>query len=560
MTFFQELEENLDEIHSQKELTLLRKKLAQKHQLKQVPSTIQILCNLKEKSVAKFRELIVTKPTRTISGVAPVAIMTIPFNCPTQAKCTFCPGGPDSYYGDTPKSYPGGSPAHKRAERNKYDPYLQVFNRLEHYVLLNQDCSKIELIIMGGTFPTYPHRYRYEFITAALKAMNDFSDLFFTPEFNFTKFKEFFELPANVFDEARTKRVQEKALKLKKASTLEAEQKRNETSNIRCVTFCIETRADCAKEVHTNDILKLGATRVEVGVQSLYDDVLEKVERGNDNAANIEASQLLRDAFLKIGYHMMLGLPKSSAERDISMHKELFSNPDYKPDALKVYPCMVFKGTKLYDQWKRGEFKPIDAKEARDRIIKIKPYFPEYCRVMRIQRDIPTYMVDAGVERTNLRQEIHDEMRKKGIVCKCIRCREPKNKEVDWSSVKLKRLNYDASNGKEVFLSFNDTKNNLLLAFLRLRLPYKPYRPEITSNTTGIREIHVYGNAVPIGKESKDVQHKGLGKQLMEEAEKIAVEDFDAKKMAIISGIGVREYFRKKFKYSLEGPYMCKKL
>tara|TARA_Y100000310_G_scaffold344346_2_gene456607 strand:- start:9714 stop:11396 length:1683 start_codon:yes stop_codon:yes gene_type:complete len=560
MSFYVELEKRLKDIKTREELMKVRKELSKKFKLPHMPTIIQMLCHLKEDQVAKFKRLMVTKPTRTISGVAPLATMTMPFNCPVQAKCTFCPGGPGSVYGDTPKSYPGGSPAHKRAERNKYDPYLQVFNRLEHYCLLNQDCSKIELIIMGGTFTTYPLRYRHEFITLTLKAMNDFSDWFFTPEFDIKKFKEFFELPTDLLDDNRTKRIHEKLLKLRGESNLEVEQKRNEIAHIRCVTFCIETRADCAKEVHTNDMLKLGATRVEVGVQSLYDDVLQKVERGNDNADNIQASQLLRDAFLKIGYHMMIGLPGSSAERDIAMHKELFSNPAYKPDALKVYPCMVFKGTKLFDQWKKGEFTPIDALEARNRIVAIKPFFPEYCRVMRIQRDIPSSMVEAGVEKTNLRQEIHNELIKKGIKCKCIRCREPKNREVDWSAVRLKRFNFEASNGQEVFLSFEDTKNDLLLAFTRLRLPYQPYRKEITPNTAGIREIHVYGAAVEIGKESSKVQHKGLGLQLMEEAEKIAVEELDAKKMCIIAGIGVREYFKQQLHYKQDGPYVSKKL
>ena len=559
--FYQELVQELEKVKKPKEFVQLRTKLARKYKLPKVPTIIEILCNLTKEQIEQFKEFMVTKPTRTISGVAPLAIMTKPFDCPVQAKCTFCPGGPGSVYGDTPKSYPGGSPAHKRGERNFYDAYLQVFNRLEHYVLLNQDCSKTELIIMGGTFTTYPKAYRHEFITYALKAMNDFSDMFFTPEFDLEKFKAFFELPSEVFDDARTQRIHEKLLPLKGSTTLEAEQKRNETSNIRCVTFCIETRADCSLPVHIDDMLQLGATRAEVGTQSVYDDVLEKVERGNDNAANIKATQLLRDSFLKVGYHMMLGLPGSSRERDINMFEEIFVNPAYKPDALKVYPCMVFKGTKLFDQYQQGKFKPINAKEAVERIVAIKKFFPEYCRVMRIQRDIPTYMVDAGVERTNVRQEVHTKLQELGLKCRCIRCREPKQQSIDWDTVKLQRLNFEAAQGQEVFLSFNDTKNDLLLGFLRLRNPYQPYRKEITANTVGVREIHVYGTAVKVGEQVPDmIQHKGLGTQLMEAAEKIAIEEFDAKKMCVISGIGVREYFRKKFGYTREGPYMAKKL
>jgi elongator complex protein 3 len=265
-------------------------------------------------------QALLTKPTRTMSGVAPVAIMTKPFRCPEQAQCTFCPGGPGSVYGDTPKSYPGGSPAHLRAMRNNYDSYLQVFNRLEHYALLGQDFSKVELIIMGGTFISYPKAYRDEFITHALKGMNDFADLFFKNGIlQWEKFLAFFELPGDVKSEERLKKVQKKILKLKDETTLEEEQVRNETNAVRCVVFCIETRSDCSRKVHIDDILRLGATRVELGVQSLSDEVLKRVKRGNTNEDNIVATQLLHDSFMKVGYHRMVGLPGSSRQMDQKM-------------------------------------------------------------------------------------------------------------------------------------------------------------------------------------------------------------------------------------------------
>jgi len=489
--------------------------------------------------------------------------MTKPFRCPEQAKCTFCPGGPGSAYGDTPKSYPGGSPAHLRAMRNDYDSYLQVFNRLEHYALLGQDFSKVELIIMGGTFISYPKSYRDEFVTYALKGMNDFSEMFFEDgRFLREKFLEFFGLPDDVKSEERMMNVKKKILLMKGTSTLEKEQLRNETGNVRCVVFCVETRSDCSKKVHIDEMLKLGATRVELGVQTIYDDVLEKVKRGNDNNENIIASQLLRDSFLKIGYHMMVGLPGSTREMDVGMFERLFSDDAYKPDSLKIYPCMVFKGTELYDDWKNGGFVPVNAEEAAERIVEMKRHIPNYCRVMRIQRDIPTYMVDAGVERTNLRQYVHEIMKKKGIKCRCIRCREPKNKIVDWEDAKMIRTDYDASNGKEIFLSLEDVKQDILLGFARLRIPYKPFRPEITEKSAGIREIHVYGNAVSVGKiaEKEDVQHHGVGTRLMEEAERIANEEFDKKKMVVISGIGVKEWFVNKLGYKKDGVYVSKVL
>lgn len=505
----------------------------------------------------------ITKPTRTISGVAPVAIMTKPFRCPEQAQCTFCPGGPGSVYGDTPKSYPGGSPAHLRAMRNGYDSYLQVFNRLEHYALLQQDFSKVELILMGGTFLSYPRMYRDEFVTFALKAMNDFSEMLFVKgELQWEKFLAFFELPGEVKDEERMKRVQQKILNLKGAGNITGEQKRNEEAAVRCVVMCIETRSDCSRKVHIDEVLRLGGTRVELGVQSLYDDVLLRVKRGNTNEDNMVATQMLRDSLLKVGYHMMVGLPGSTHERDVKMFETLFGDPAYCPDALKIYPCLVFKGTALYEEWQRGEFIPLTAGEAAERIVEMKRFIPPYCRVMRVQRDIPTFMVDAGVERTNLRQYVQELMKKKGITCRCIRCREPKQREIRWDKVKLRRMEYGASGGEEIFLSMEDVKQDLLLGFVRMRIPWQPYRPEITRESAGIREIHVYGQAVSVGKEATDeqIQHRGMGRRLMEEAEKIVAEEFDRKKMVVMAGIGAKEWFMKKLGYQKDGVYMSKHL
>ena len=259
---------------------------------------------------------------------------------------------------------------------------------------------------------------------------------------------------------------------------------------------------------------------------------------------------------------MMLGLPGSTAASDQKMFQELFENQSYRPDALKIYPCLVFKGTKLYEQWKKGEFQPIDAREAAERIVACKKYIQPYCRIMRIQRDIPTFMVEAGVEKTNLRQEVFELMKKKKVICHCIRCREPKNIQVDWNKVKLNRMQYEASNSQEIFLSYDDEKNDKILGFVRLRIPYQPFRKEITKDAAGIREIHVYGAAVKVGEKTdpKKVQHHNIGMQLMQEAERIAAEEFDRKKMIVIAGIGAREYFRKKLHYKQDGPYVSKKI
>ncbi|MDD5132942.1 MAG: tRNA uridine(34) 5-carboxymethylaminomethyl modification radical SAM/GNAT enzyme Elp3 [Candidatus Nanoarchaeia archaeon] len=542
-----------------KALIEIKRKLAKKYSLNKLPSNIEILNYLTEKP-----KDIITKPTRTISGVAPIAVMTKPFECPHVKSgvgpCIMCPGGPKSFFGDIPQSYTGKEPATMRAVRNKFDPYLQVFNRLEQYVLLNQNFDKVEIIIMGGTFPSYPEKYQKEFVYYIFKALNDFSKMFFVKDkFDFVKFKKFFELPGNVHDIKRAKKVQVKVLKLKGKSSLEKEQLKNETAKVRCVALCIETRPDYCKEENINLMLKLGCTRVELGLQSIYNDVLDKINRGHKIEDTIRATQLLKDSFLKVTYHIMPGLPESDKKRDIKMFKELFSNEDFKPDMLKIYPCMVLKGTKLYNLWKAGKFKAITTEQAAEEICELKRIVPKWVRISRIQRDISIYATESGVGITNLRQYVNDMCIKKRINCKCIRCKEPRDKEIDWNNVKLLRQDYEASNGKEIFLSFEDVKNDILLGFCRLRIPYKPFRKEITKDSAGIRELHVYGEAVEIGK-SGEIQHKGLGKQLMLEAERIAKKEFNIKKLFVISGIGVRKYYKNKLGYKKEGPYMVKEL
>jgi len=554
--YMQELiKEIIEKKLSLAEALKLRRKLARKYKPKTFPSIIQILTYAKEEQISKLKHLI-TKPTRTISGVSVIAIMTKPMKC-LHGKCTPCPGGIKSEFGTVPQSYTGKEPATMRAIRNRYDSYLQVFNRLQQYVLMDRVPDKIELIIMGGTFPSTEKKYQEEFIKYAFKAMNDFGKMFYkNDKIQFEKFKKFFELPGNINDKEREEKIVKKILKLKEKCKLEEEQEKNEKSKLRCVALCLETRPDYSYEKEINEMLKLGTTRVEVGVQSTYNDVLGKIERGHSVEDSIKATQLLKDSFLKVGYQTMPGLPGSNPKKDTKMFQELFSKQEFMPDALKIYPCMVLKGTKLYKEWKENKYKPLTREEASNIIIKSKKYIPKFCRVMRIQRDIPTKVTEAGVNITNLRQKIHEIMKDK---CNCIRCREPRGRKISFKDVKLLRCDYKASNEKEVFLSFEDTKNDILIGFCRLRKPYKPFRKEITKDSVGIRELHVYGEAISIGQKGKGTQHKGFGKKLMQEAEKIAKEELKAKKILIISGIGVKEYY-KKFGYKKDGIYMSKKL
>ncbi|MBI2672109.1 tRNA uridine(34) 5-carboxymethylaminomethyl modification radical SAM/GNAT enzyme Elp3 [Candidatus Woesearchaeota archaeon] len=551
----EEAREKLKTIKTQKELEVFRFDLAKKYKLKKSLSNIELLSHLKNQDF----KILLTKPVRTISGVTPISVMSKPANCPSQAQCTYCPGGINSVFGNTPKSYPGNSPGIIRAVRNDYDPYLQVFNRLEHYVLLNQDITKVEFIIMGSTFLFFNKEYKEDFIKYCLKALNDFSEMFVKEnKIDFEKFIDFFELPSDFKNKDRIERIKNKLLKIKGDTTLEKEQLRNENIYSRCIAMCLETRPDYSYENHINEMLNYGTTRVELGIQSLSDEILKKVKRGHSVSDSIKATQLLKDSFLKVTYHNMPGLPGSTKENDINEIKELFSNPDYKPDSLKIYPCLVFKGTELYSEWKDKKFKEMTTEDAVEVITEAKRYIPEYSRIMRINRDIPTFMSEAGVRKTNLRQYIDKRLKEKNITCRCIRCREPKLKEISWKDVKLKELKYESSKGDEIFISYEDIKNDILLGFARLRIPFKPFRKEITNNSAGIRELHVYGEAVKIGEESEKIQHKGLGLNLMKKAEEIAKDEYNIKKLLVIAGIGVKEYYINKLSYKKDGCYVSK--
>src|SRR3989338_3481818 len=557
MTFYQEL---FAELHqkplNELALTKLKRNLALKHHLKVIPSNVDVLLHAPINEVPDLKKKLLTKPVRTISGVSPVAIMTAPSNCP-HGKCTFCPGGLNSPWGDVPQSYTGHEPATMRGIRNNYNSYLQVMNRLEQYVILGHSFDKIELIVMGGTFPATDRNYQEEFVRGAFQAMNDFSELFFdNGTFDVVKFKEFFELPGNVHDNDRVKRIQEKwnALKQRHSSTLEEEQKQNETAQIRCVALCIETKPDWGFLLQGNEMLRQGCTRVELGIESVYDDVLTHTHRGHTAEDSQKSIQVLRDLGFKINFHYMPGLPLTDRERDIAGMKQLFSDSGYKPDMIKFYPCMVAPGTALYYQWKQGLFTPISTLEAAERLVEIKKIVPEYCRIQRIQRDVPTKYWEAGVDQTNLRQYIHERYT---FTCRCIRCREPKGKNVNWDHVTIKVQEFEASGGTEFFIAAEDPTQDILIGFCRLRFPSQQLRPEITSTSALIRELHVYGTATAIGDEGL-VQHRGWGKLLMEKAEETARQN-GKNKMVVISGVGVREYYRK-LGYEKEGPYMVKEI
>jgi elongator complex protein 3 len=575
-TFFTEIIETIKQKSEQQrmsktDISKLKLKLCAKHKIKQPPTDIEIMLNADEKDMPVLKKSLLTKPTRSISGVAVVAIMCKPHKCP-HGRCTVCPGGPKSHFGDVPQSYTGKEPATMRALRHNFDPYLQVFNRLEQYIVAGHIPDKVELIIMGGTFPSTDKGYQKNFVKYALKAMNDFSDMFFqaTPnnqELKIKEFKDFFELPGGVGSKKRIDSIQKKLNKIKNnpKSSLNQEQKRNETAKIKCVGITVETRPDYGRLKQGNFALTLGATRVELGIESVFDDVLKKIKRGHDVEEIIRSVQELKDIGFKLNFHYMLGLPGSSPWRDLEGLKKLFNDPDFRPDMLKIYPCMVLKGTEVYKQWKKGKYTPLTTDQAAKIICEFKRFVPKYTRIMRIQRDIPTYQTEAGVDRTNLRQYVDQLCKKQHVKCHCIRCREV-GRAKKLGKVSITTTKYSASKGTEFFIAAEDTKNDVIVGFARLRFPSQQLRKEITKDSALIRELHVYGETAAIGEKTKKAdnrkttksQHRGYGAQLLKKAEQIAKKN-KKNKIIIISGVGVREYYRK-LGYKKEGPYMVKSI
>ncbi len=536
----------------------LKKDISRKYKLERWPSNIEILNELSADERKQYAKYLITKPSRTLSGVIPIAVMAAPFGCP-HGKCIFCCGGPGSVFGDVPQSYTGNEPSTMRAIRAHYDPYLIVFNRLEQYVVIGRIPQKCDVIIQGGTFPSMPKDYQYEFVTSIFKALNDFSALFLKDgELDFAAFKTFFELPGDVHNDARAELVRKKILALKGKLVLEEEQKRNETASMRCIGLTIETKPDWGFVEHGNELLQLGCTRIEIGIQSTFQDVIEKLNRGHTVEETIRSMRELKDLGFKMNAHMMLGLPGSTPEKDLASLQELFDNPDFRPDMIKIYPCLVMKGTPLFELWKQGKYKEMSAETAADIIAEAKRFIPPYVRIMRVQRDIPSTVIDAGPIRTNLRQEVEKICQKRNIKCRCIRCRESgRNGTIE--KITLTVREYDASRGKEFFIALEDTKNDILVGYCRLRFPGQSLRAEITEKTAIVRELHVYSDALQLGERSeKSLQHRGFGKQLMEKAEAIAKEH-GKEKVVVISGVGVRGYYYK-LGFTRDGPYMGKKL
>lgn len=467
-----------------------------------------------------LEKLLITKKIRTLSGVAIVAVLTKPYPCP--GKCIYCPDE-----SAMPKSYLSNEPAVMRAILTQFHPYQQTHARLKALQLNGHLTDKIELIVMGGTFSYFPLRYQNWFVKECFRAANDF--------------------PKN-------------KLKNTNQSNLEKEKSRNEKTTNRIVGLTLETRPDYIDQKEIIKFRKLGATRVEIGVQHISDKILQLNKRGHLIKETEEATKLLKDAGFKINYHLMPGMPGSSPRQDFEMFQTIFSNQRFQPDMIKIYPCVVTKNAPTYKMWKNKKYSPLTNNQAQKLLIKIKSILPEYVRVNRLIRDIPEESIEAGPNISNLRQMLKQQ----GVKCNCIRCREIRGTYDLKDKIVLDRIDYPASNGQEIFLQYISPDRKKLYALLRLRILNKKtsqnHYIKPLKNSALIREIHTYGKLAEINKSNRQSpQHIGLGKKLMKEAEKIAKKEYGVDKMAVISGVGVRDYYRK-LGYRLKSEYMIKSI
>ncbi|MFA5163710.1 MAG: tRNA uridine(34) 5-carboxymethylaminomethyl modification radical SAM/GNAT enzyme Elp3 [Patescibacteria group bacterium] len=482
------------------------------------------LLSLGRRRDERLERLLRKRTIRTLSGIAPVAVLTKVYPCP--GRCAYCPNEKD-----VPVSYLANEPAVMRAIRCQYDPYKQVTMRL--YALENNghEPTKIEIIVIGGTWSYLPERYKFWYILNCFRAANDYPNNKNNPKLKSLKAPFGQNLALS---------------ELKKRLLIE--QKKNEKAVYKIIGLTLETRPDYINDKELKEMRILGCTRVEMGVQAIDDRILRLNQRGHGVAEIIAATKLLKSYGFKITYHIMPALPGSTPAKDLKMFKELFSSESYQPDQIKFYPTIVTAGTLLYRWYRQGKYKPYTDKQLQGLIVRCKESVPEYVRIIRLIRDIPGESIIAGNLITNLRQVMKD----KGVKCNCIRCREAKDSKFSKTDFFIKVNSYKASGGQEYFISAVSRDGRILYGFCRLRLDASSrVAPAL------IRELHVYGELVSVGAKKK-TQHSGLGKELMKNAEAI-VKQNKIKKMAVISGVGVRDYYRK-LGYKLKDSYLVKQI
>ncbi len=531
-----EIASRLMEHYEDGELTVervgrVKKGVAKELGMGRTPGNQEVLAVLTPSEKDMIGPYLQRKPGRTVSGVAPIAVMTSPEDCP-HGKCMYCPGGVEN---DTPQSYTGHEPAALRAIQNDYDAYEQVKARISQLEAIGHSTDKVDMIVMGGTFTSREPDYKRTYIKGIYDALN-----------------------------------------CRRSDSLESSLLANEIAPHRCIGLTIETRPDQVTREMTREMLAFGTTRVEIGVQTVHEDILETIDRGHTSETSIEATRLLKEAGLKVCYHMMPGLPGSTPEKDLDSFRRIFDDPAYRPDMLKVYPTLVIRGTRLHDMWERGEYEPLSTEGTVEVLAKMKAVVPEWVRIQRIQRDIPGKCIDGGSTRSNMRQLVQERMRELGTGCSCIRCRETgrsgritdvrRASAMPLEDLELRSIRYDASGGTEVFISMEEVSDaaepGRIAAYVRLRLPEDEALDDEWGRISAagepcIRELKVVGSALPLGDRVEGVyQHKGLGSRLLAEAETVA-SDEGFENILVRSGVGVREYYRARG-YHDRGHYLEK--
>jgi len=520
----QDLNKALRQICSELNLTPLSKAtlIAAYRQLRQ---------DHKIKANLPLEQLLIKRAVRTMSGVTVITVLTKPFLCP--GKCVYCPTEPNM-----PKSYLSNEPAAQRAVRNKFDPYQQMKMRIRALENNGHKVDKLEVIVLGGTWSAYEKKYQTWFIT----------QLFYA---------------ANTYPLASSRAQSRDYHKCRQSKSLKEEQKINETARYRIIGLTLETRPDHINAEEIKRLRNLGCTRVQLGVQHTDDKILKLIRRGDTLASAVKATKMLKEAGLKVDHHYMPDLPGSTPAKDLAMFKYVFGKEDLQPDQIKIYPTIVNEFAELYNWYKTGKHKPYKEKVLIDLLLEIKKIVPPYVRINRLIRDIPKESITAGNNVTNLRQYLQSMAEKQGWRCQCISCREVRNTAKTTDRVEMIKRTYRASKGTETFISFESHDQKKLYAFLRLRFndqSQKNIFPELRGASL-VRELHVYGQMIPALKLSDldtKTQHRGLGSKLMAEAEKMTKEN-GLKKVAVISGIGVKNYYRK-LGYKQAGTYMVKNI
>ena len=497
----------------------LKIEVCRAHHSPVIPKNSAILAAAEPGERERLRDLLLLKPTRTLSGVAPVAVMTSPAPCP-HGKCLPCPGGPDHPFG-TPQSYTGEEPAALRAREHGYDPYLQVRARLDQFRALGHHVDKAELIVMGGTMTARPPEYQRWFVSECLRAMNESGG---GPS-----------SPGKAFEELA---------------------RENEGAQVRCVAMTFETRPDYCRREQVGTMLPLGVTKVELGVQAVEDRILDLNRRGCRVEDAVEANRLLRDSGFKVGFHVMPNLPGASLADDERMFQTLFSDERFRPDFLKIYPTLVTPGSGIEGLYNEGGYEPYPEPDLVDLIARAKAMIPPYVRLQRVQRDIPRKLITAGSIHGNLRQMARARLEELGGSCRCIRCREAGRRPPE-GTPSVEVLSYPCCGGVEHFISA--VAGDALIGYARLRFPGMTERPEL-ENASLLRELHVYGSLVPLGKGagSQEWQHRSYGGLLLRRAEDLSRSE-GFRHIAVLSGIGVRPYYERRG-YGRRRPYMIKDL